>query len=66
MNIIKTFMQTIRGKNKTENVRTSDYIVGDYTKSARTAAESQLIKIHCTSCYMICQTHGRLPQNFLK
>ena len=41
MNIIKTFMQTIRGKNKTENVRTSDYVIGDFPFSTPDAISAE-------------------------
>ena len=30
MSIIETFTKIIRGKNKTENVRTADYVIGDF------------------------------------
>ena len=30
MSIIETFTKIIRGKTKTENVRTADYVIGDF------------------------------------
>ena len=49
MSIIKTFMQTIRGKTKTENVRTSDYVIGDFPFATPDAisAESAMRIICC-------------------
>ena len=42
MSIIETFTKIInRGKNKTENVRTADYVIGDFPFSTPDAISAE-------------------------
>ena len=41
MSIIETFTKIIRGKTKTENVRTADYVIGDFPFSTPDAISAE-------------------------
>ena len=42
MSIIETFTKIIRGKTKTENVRTADYVIGDFPFATPDAISAEL------------------------
>ena len=59
MSIIETFTKIIRGKTKTENVRTADYVIGDFPFSTPDAisAESAMRISTVYSCIRVRAEH---------
>ena len=61
MSIIETFTKIIRGKTKTENVRTADYVIGDFPFATPDAisAESAMRISTVYSCIRACMKSAK-------